>query len=482
MRGDQLKKLPRTDAGEEHHRSDERALDRSRLGMIVSLTIIIVVLATTVAVMIPELRGRLPRVEGLNYRTVQLGLISIMVGFALYTYERERTLRRLHRKLVSERVSAARMAARLDTLQEVATERDTVNALLLASADGIVVVDKERSVERMNPAIEGIIGLTADQARGKKCEDLFGCARDGSLACGTCPFSQVFSGGKAVIDHAFEARRGDGTKIWISGAYAPVHGGDGQVVSAIGSVRDVTKGKEVEELQQDFVSIVSHEVRGPLTAIKGFVKTLILKNDRLSSDTRSDFLRTIDEQAERLNQLVEDLLNVSRIESRRLRMRFERIDLEATIHKLLNQFRLKWGDKEIVIDADPTLPLVVADPPKIEEVLINLIDNAVKYSPNGGGVKVTLHRMEQHVEIAIEDSGIGISPEDAAKLFEKFHRIASRETRDIGGTGLGLYIVKNLVEAHGGRVFVSSAPGVGSTFTITLLIEGPEGASVDGGS
>ncbi|MGH9195775.1 MAG: histidine kinase dimerization/phospho-acceptor domain-containing protein, partial [Acidimicrobiia bacterium] len=394
MRGEQLDDSARTDEARINHRHQERALDRSRLGTLTSLTIITIVLATTVAVMIPQLRDRLPRIEGLNYGTVQFGLISIMVVFALYTFERERRLRRLHRRLMSERISAASMAARLDTLQEVATERDTVNALLLASADGILVVDKNRSIERMNPAMEGIIGRNAEETLGSKCEEVFGCSRDGVLACGTCPFSQVFAGGRPVIDHAFEAGRADGQKVWVSGAYAPVRGADGKMVSAIGSVRDVTKGKEVEALQQDFVSIVSHEVRGPLTAIKGFVKTLLLKNDRLTAETRFDFLRTIDEQAERLNQLVEDLLNVSRIESRRLRMRFEQMDLEASVHKLLNQFRLKWDDKEIVIDADPTLPLVVADVPKIEEVLINLIDNAVKYSPNGGAVKVSMHRME----------------------------------------------------------------------------------------
>lgn len=445
-------------------------MDRARLGLIASLTIISVVLASSVALMIPELRHRLPSIQGLNYGMVQVGLVTIMLVFALYTYEREKNFRRLTRRLIAERVDAARMTARIETFQEVASERDTVSALLLASADGIVVVDSGRLVERLNPSLEEITGRRYSDAVGMRCEDLFGCARDGALACGTCPFMQVFEDGEAVRDHAFEALRPDGSIVWVSGAYAPVRGSEGKTVSVIGSVRDVSRGKEVEQLQQDFVSIVSHEVRGPLTAIKGFVRTLLLKDERLSHDTRADFLRIIDEQAERLNQLVEDLLNVSRIDSRRLKMRFDDFDIEASVRKLLNQFRMKWGDREIVVDADPSLPLIRADSSKVEEILINLIDNAVKYSPQGGVVRVSAHPMQDHIEITVEDSGIGISPDDAARLFERFHRIASPETRDIGGTGLGLYIVKNLVEAHGGTVVVTSAPGVGSTFTITLPI------------
>lgn len=178
-----------------------------------------------------------------------------------------------------------------------------------------------------------------------------------------------------------------------------------------------------------------------------------------------------------MNQLVEDLLNVSRIESRRLRLTLTDVDLEAVTRKLVSQFSSKWGHRSILIESDPNVPLIRADHKKIEEVLINLIDNAIKYSPEGGDIKVMFARMEESIEVAIEDSGLGMAPEDTARLFEKFHRIATRQTRDIGGTGLGLYIVKNLVEAHGGGIIVSSAPGVGSTFTVTLPVRGP--AEVD---
>lgn len=446
-----------------------RRYGRARLATMVSLIAVLLSLVVAISLMIPALRSLLPPLVGVDYRVIQIGLVLVTFTFALYTFERERHFRRLTNDLVSERVEAARLGARLDFLKEVQTERDTVSALLLASADGIVVVDASRRVERVNPALQQILGYKEGEWAGKSCWEIFGCKRDGQQACGhKCPFERVFESGETLRDITFQARRQGGPDIWISGAYAQVTDLEGNRTFGIGSLRDITRAKEIEQLQHDFVSIVSHELRGPLTAIKGFVQTLLLKSDRLPPETVTEFLSTINEQADRLNQLVEDLLNVSRIETRRLSIRPAEFDLEAMTRKLLNQFSSKWGGREIVIEADLDLPLVNADEKKIDEVMVNLIDNAVKYSPAGGAVRVNMRRVEDGVEVSVEDSGIGIAPEDATKLFERFQRIASPETRDIGGTGLGLYIVKNLIEAHGGRIFVTSAPGVGSTFTFFL--------------
>lgn len=439
-----------------------------------SLVIIAVSLMAAVSLMLPEVRDLLPFISLVDFRIIQVGLVVLMLLFGLYTFEREKHFRRLTEELTEQQVEAARMGASLDFMREIQTERDTVSALLVASADGILVVDRNRRVERTNPALDELTGLSSQQTTGQTCWELLGCKRDGKLACGdVCPFERVFASGDSLTDVSFQIHRPGSEPIWVSGSYAPVRNIDGEFKSGIGSLRDVTKSKEVEQLQNDFVSIVSHELRGPLTAIKGFVQTLILKGERLTEDARRDFLATINDQADRLNQLVEDLLNVSRIESRRLHMRISEVDIEALCRKLINQFRAKWGHRNIQIDVDPNLPLVQADEKKLDEILVNLIDNAVKYSPEGGTVKVAMVPHEDSVQVSVEDSGIGIAPDEAARLFEKFHRIASPETRDIGGTGLGLYIVKSLVEAHGGRIFVTSASGVGSIFTFTLPLVGP---------
>lgn len=456
------------DAGASTHGSNLRA------GLIASLTVISIALAVAVAFLISAVREELPKIGGLNYRVVQVGLVLLVVTFSLYLFERERQVRSLSNALMTERVEAARMAAHVEYLKEVQTERDTVAALLLAEADGILVVDTDRRVNRMNPALQEMTGWTEYRAQGKKCEDIFGCRIDGRLMCGLqCPFEKVMEDREPLRDHSFQLMNERDRAPWISGAYAPVRDDKGEIVLSIGAFRDITRSKEVEQLQHDFVSIVSHELRGPLTAIKGFIKTLLTKEQVLPQETRRDFLGTINQQADRLNQLVEDLLNVSRIESKRLKLTLTQIDVEALTKKLVAEFGPKWGHRDITVDCDPAVPMVRADEKKIEEVLINLIDNAVKYSPEGGPIKVTIWSAEDSAEVSVEDSGIGMAPEESVKLFQRFHRITSPQTREIGGTGLGLYIVKNLVEAHGGGIVVTSAPGVGSTFTFSLPVRGP---------
>lgn len=446
----------------------------ARVGVITALSIICIALAAAVAMLISGVREELPVIGGLDYRVIQIGLVVLVVVFSGYTYERERHYRNLHTALMNEKVEAARMAAELGLLKQVQTERDTVATILLAAADGVMVVDRDRRVERINPALQEMSGWTEYRAKGRYCEDVFGCRVDGRLSCGDrCPFSKVFEEAEPLRDHSFQFGATGEDPRWISGAYGPVRDDKGEIVLAVGAFRDITKSKEIEQLQHDFVSIVSHELRGPLTAIKGFIKTLLKKQDRLPPETQQDFLETINQQADRLNQLVEDLLNVSRIESRRLKMTLTDVDLAGMAKMLLADFQTKWGDHQITIEAETGLPAVRADEKKVEEILINLIDNAVKYSPAGGPVKVSMWTSHESVEVAIEDSGIGMAPEDTMKLFQKFHRIATTETQDIGGTGLGLYIVKSLVEAHGGNIIVTSAPGVGSTFTFSLPLRGP---------
>lgn len=359
--------------------------------------------------------------------------------------------------------------------EEVAGGADAdASSALRSMADGVVVVDAALEVTWVNNSAEELLGANHEELRGKACHELFDCHRDGDLTCGVvCPFQRVMTTGDDLPQVAFPSPGPRGS-IWISGSFSHFEeSGEDRVVATL---RDVTNSKEVEELQSDFVSIVSHELRGPLTALKGFVQTLLRKGNELPEEARQEFLETINQQADRLNQLVEDLLNVSRIEARRLQMKLTMVDLEQHVRALMTQFQAKWGHRNISVEVDGSTS-VFADEKKVDEILINLLDNAVKYSPDGGGVRVTIQRIEDAVQVSVEDSGVGIAPEDAARLFQKFHRIATPQTRDIGGTGLGLYIVKNLVEAHGGGIWVTSAPGEGSTFTFTLPVEGPPARS-----
>lgn len=405
--------------------------------------------------------------------TLRLSLLGLIIGFALYALDRERHLRILSERLTRERIEGVRKTARIESLSELQRERDTNAALLDGSADGIAVVDADLRLVRFNTAMAALCGVSARHALGGYAPAVlrFASPAGAPLEDGDHPLAVALrAGSPSTLE--LKLRLAEGEQRWVSGTFSPIRG-DGGLPLVLVTARDITQQKEMEAMQRDFVSIVSHELRSPLTAIKGFAKTLLQRDDRLDAATRRSFLATVNEQAERLARLVEDLLQVSRIDAKRLRLEPQEFDLARLVEDLTSQFALKWCDREIKIDSESGM-LVHADRRKVEEVLINLIDNAVKYSPDPAPVVVHIRRADSFIEVGVTDQGFGIAPEEAAGLFQKFQRISTPATRDIGGTGLGLYIVKGLVEAHGGSVWVESVPGTGSTFGFTLPARAPD--------
>ena len=402
--------------------------------------------------------------------TLRVALLGLIAAFVLYAIDRERHLRRLAERLTHEQVESTQLATRLRYLAELQRERDTSAALFDGAADGIVVVDAELRLLRFNGAMQALCGQTGSKVLGGLApvvlhfESTDGTALEGA----EYPLAAVLADGMPRSMELLLFVPG-GERRWVSGTFSPIRDPEtGEAVLALGIVRDISQQKEIEQLQRDFVSIVSHELRAPLTAIKGFAKTLVVKDEELSPATRREFLSTVNEQAERLARLVDDLLQVSRIDAKRVRVEWSEVDVADVLRDLMGQFHSKWGARRVVVDVDRGLPVVRADRQKFEEILINLIDNAIKYSPESTPVRVSARVTGNELEIAVADRGFGIAPDDAAELFQKFQRITTPATRDIGGTGLGLYIVKGLVEAHGGRVWVESVPGAGSTFAFTM--------------
>jgi PAS domain S-box-containing protein len=401
---------------------------------------------------------------------LRIALLGLIAAFVLYAIDRERHLRRLADRLTQEQLESTQLTTRLHYLSELQRERDTTAALIDGAADGIVVVDRELRLVRFNPAMQTLCGRTRNKVLGGLAPVVLRFeATDGSPLEGPAyPLAAVLADGtpRTMELLLFD---GAGDRLWVSGTFSAIRDPEtGDPVQALAIIRDITAQKEIEQLQRDFVSIVSHELRAPLTAIKGFAKTLVTKDEELDDATRREFLSTVNEQAERLARLVDDLLQVSRIDANRVRVELTEVDIDASLRSLMGQFHSKWGSRRLIVDTARELPLIRADRAKLEEILINLIDNAIKYSPPWTPVRVTTRVTGDEIEIAVADRGYGIAPEDAAQLFQKFHRITTPATRDIGGTGLGLYIVKGLVEAHGGRVWVESVPGAGSTFAFTM--------------
>jgi PAS domain S-box-containing protein len=401
---------------------------------------------------------------------LRIALLGLVVAFVLYAIDRERNLRRLTDRLTSEQIESAELSTQLRYLPELQRERETNDALFQGAADGIVVVDRRLRLVRFNDAMETLCGHSKRRVLGGqaavvlKFESTDGTPLEGD----DYPLSAVFADGKHRRTDLLVVET-NGERRYVSGTFSPIRDPETHETTLVLAVlRDITQQKEIEQMQRDFVSIVSHELRAPLTAIRGFAKTLVVKDEELAPATRREFLSTVNEQAERLARLVDDLLQVSRIDAKRVRVEWTEVDIDSVIHDLMGQFHSKWGSRRVIVDTAHGLPLVRADRSKLEEILINLVDNAIKYSPSWTPVRVAARVVGDDIEVSVQDRGFGIAPEDAAQLFQKFQRITTAATRDIGGTGLGLYIVKGLVEAHGGRVWVESVPGAGSTFAFTM--------------
>ncbi|MFQ5341029.1 MAG: ATP-binding protein [Anaerolineae bacterium] len=224
--------------------------------------------------------------------------------------------------------------------------------------------------------------------------------------------------------------------------------------------------KELDQLKSDFVSMVSHELRAPLTNINGSIELMLADGD-LESQSQRTMLRIIGEQSTRLTRLVQGILNVSRIEARKLEIHPQAVDVKPLMEKVVEHLTRSDVTHEFRLPPGP-LPIVQADPDRLEEILANLIDNAVKYSPDGGVIELSARESDGRLIISVSDPGVGIPAKELDKIFEKFHRVDRGDARTTYGHGLGLYISKRFIEAHGGDIWVDSRLGKGSTFSFTL--------------
>jgi two-component system phosphate regulon sensor histidine kinase PhoR len=233
-------------------------------------------------------------------------------------------------------------------------------------------------------------------------------------------------------------------------------------------VMDMTEEKRVEAIKKDLVANVSHELRTPLASIKGYSETLL--EGGLDDATTREFLRIIDKHATRMSRLIDDLLILSRLESHQMPIECVGLDLAEIIGSIATGFRKQAEDKGIKMEhgVEDGVPRVLGDRHRLEQVLVNLLDNAIKYTPSGGKVRVSARVFNDEVRVDVVDTGFGIPARDIPRIFERFYRVDKARSRELGGTGLGLAIAKHIIQGHGGRIWVESEPGKGSTFSFTL--------------
>ncbi len=237
--------------------------------------------------------------------------------------------------------------------------------------------------------------------------------------------------------------------------------------------------RKVDQLKSELLSTVSHELRTPLASIKGYASSLLREDVEWDPDTRREFLQIIDEESDRLTGLIEDVLQMSEIEAGVLRVNRQPVKMTRLAQKVVKKLRPQSHDRALSISASNDVPETMADPRRMEQVLHNLIMNAIKYSSEGSSVAIRVEKRGSLIQVAVKDQGIGIPAEHLDHVFERFYRVEGTLSRQTGGSGLGLSICRGLVEAHGGRIWAESQAGKGSTFVFTIPIISPEDGSVD---
>jgi len=347
---------------------------------------------------------------------------------------------------------------RMDT---ISADRNKLSAVLSGMVEGVVAVDQNERVLHMNAAAGRVLGASPEESVNKPIWEI---TRVGEV----CEIISSTLKGEVTTRRDLRLITSGDDKVLEMDA-SPLHDGKGGLAGAVVVLHDVSELHRLEMIRRDFVANASHELKTPITAIRGLVETMI-DDDGMIPQRHERFLEKIKNQSLRLSSIVTDLLTLSRLESDKSGVEGTTLDMRdvvtASIEALAQSAEEEGVEVEARLQAEPAD--VMGDEDELSLVVNNLLDNALKYTPKGGRVEVRVLRENGSIVVEVEDTGIGIEPADQKRIFERFYRVDKARSRELGGTGLGLSIVKHIVLAHGGQVAVASMPGHGSTFRIVL--------------
>jgi len=366
-----------------------------------------------------------------------------------------------HRRISQLRYSHD--SAKNDFLKELSTtkiDRENFETILSSMVEGVIVINSKGKIEHASPNFCQLLELRSKETQNKLYwEVIWNQEINDSL--------------KEALLHKRAVRKEINIigpqESFFSMQISPVMDRDDKLLNLIAVFHDITELKKLEKIRAEFVANVSHELKTPLTAIKGFVETLktSAKNDPVALVR---FLDIIDKQTQRLENLVNDLLILSSIESKEVRMNIVAEPLNRIVQNVLVLQKKIIEDKghQLTVDIPADLPKVLVDRQRMEQVFLNLLDNAAKFTPPGGKISIRALLEKPYVRVEVRDNGVGIPAEHLSRVFERFYRVDRARSREAGGTGLGLAIVRQIVSAHQGKIQVESSPDVGSTFRIFL--------------
>jgi two-component system phosphate regulon sensor histidine kinase PhoR len=349
------------------------------------------------------------------------------------------------------------------TIDAISGERKKLAAVLTSMGDGLVAVDDRGMGILLNPAAEKMFGARAETVIGVPLGERINHPRLWNL------FQEVLERGIPLVDELETPQDPESLyRVQVS----PVWSAKGEITGAVAVLRDISDLRRLEQMRLQFLSNVSHELRTPLTSIKGFAVTLA---DELPPGIPARrYVEVIEKETDRLTRLVDDLLSLSRMDALEITMELVSLNPEKLITGCVAQLmpRAQRAGIALKTEINQELPRILCDPDRMKQVLINLLDNALKYTPRGGSVTVRAWADQEHLCLAVRDTGIGIPAQDLPHIFDRFYRVDKARSRALGGTGLGLSIVKWLVEQHDGTITVSSIPGEGTEFVIRLPYRG----------
>lgn len=346
---------------------------------------------------------------------------------------------------------------------------EEIQAILASMSEGVVATDITGRVSLINPMAAELFSLPFGEGVGEFPYKIFPDSELGDV------FHQVYVKGFPIEK---EIKWLNPERI-LNLRLAPIRDEADEIRGVVAVIGDVTTLRRLETMRQDFVANVSHELKTPLTSIKGFVETL-LDSDLEDREISRKFMTIIFHEAERLNNLIHDLLDMSKLESGQTELRRKQVDLEPLVDSVVLSVDNRIKAKQLELKKDIQTKVVMGDEGLLKELFINLIDNSIKYTPPGGSIKVGSFKGKEGTIIYVKDNGFGIPAENLSRIFERFYRVDKGRSREMGGTGLGLSIVKHIVERHGGKVSVESELGKGSEFRVTIPDVFPAEEILDG--
>lgn len=366
--------------------------------------------------------------------------------------------------------------------QATIAEKRRLATILDASGDGIMILDHQLRVKRMNPMLSSMTGWQMNYVIDRQHDDVIRWAEpmpkftlEDAISDGW-PYSVMQS-----VDGEWESSVGalyvegdlerlDGLRLSVEIKYAPVFFEDGALRNIIANVRDITRFRQAEEMKSTFISVMSHELKTPVALIKGYAQTLRREDADWDKATLERGLSIIEDEADRLTGLIENLLMASRLQTEgMLRLNMVDVALDELAEQVVERFATQTVQHQFILDFLDDFPIIEGDDVRLRQVLDNLISNAIKYSPKGGMIKIIGQYSADRVQVAVQDSGIGISVEDASKVFDRFYRTQEAISNGMPGTGLGLFLVRVIIEAHGGQIWAKpNQDQSGTTFVFTL--------------